>query len=256
MAELHVRASQWYENNDLMLEAFHHAAAANDVERAVRLMESKGMPLHLPGAATTILNWLESLPTTVLNAQPALWWKQAALSLTIGQTTGVEEKLQATEAALAAAALPGAELDDTSRNLIGKIAVARATLALAQHQAETILVQARRALEYLHPNNLPYRSEVIQAMGYAYYLQGDRAAAGRAYAEALSLAQASGNMINTILATTCLGQIQQLENQLYLAAATYQRVLQLIGDYSPANAGVVTFWTSSDLLRVERSGVR
>ena len=98
VAELHVRASQWYENNDLMLEAFHHAAAANDVERAVRLMESKGMP-PLPGAATAILNWLESLPTTVLNAQPALWWKQASLLLGMGQTTGVEEKLQATEAA-------------------------------------------------------------------------------------------------------------------------------------------------------------
>ena len=93
-------------------------------------------------------------------------------------------------------------------------------------------------------------------MGYAYYLQGDRAAAGRAYAEALALAQASGNMINTILATTCLGQIQQLENQLYLAAATYQRVLQLIRDYSPSNAGVSDFWTGSDLLRVERSGGR
>ena len=178
---------------------------------------------------------------TVLNAQPALWWKQASLLLGMGQTTGVEEKLQATEAALAAAALPGAELDDKSRNLIGQIAVARANLALAQHQAETILVQARRALEYLHPNNLPYRSEAIQAMGYAYYLQGDRAAAGRAYAEALAIAQASGNMINTILATTCVGQIQQLENQLYLAAETYQSVLQLVDDYSPSNAGVVYF---------------
>ena len=115
MAELHVRASQWYENNDLMLEAFHHAAAANDVERAERLIEGKGMPLHLPGAATTILNWLESLPTTVLDARPSLWWKQASLLLTLGQTAGVEGKLQATEAVLAAAALPDAELDDQTR---------------------------------------------------------------------------------------------------------------------------------------------
>ena len=231
VAELHVRASQWYENNDLLLEAFHHAAAANDVERAVRLMESKGMPLHLPGAATTILNWLESLPTTVLNARPELWWKQASLLLTLGQTAGVEEKLQATEAVLAAAALPDAELDDQTRNLIGEIAVARASLALAQHQAETIHVQARRALEYLHPNNLPYRSEALQAIGYAYYLQGDRAAAGRAYAEALALAQASGNMINTLLATTCLGQIQQLEKE--------GRVRQLTSVYARQN-GIVS----------------
>ncbi len=249
VAEYHIRASEWFENNDLMLEAFHHAAAADDVKRAVRLMESKEMPLHLPGAATAILKWLESLPMTVLNDQPALWWKQAALLLTSGQTTGVEAKLQATEAALAFAAVPDAEpvpsavegLDDHTRNLIGKIAVARANLALTQHQAETILLQARRALEYLHPNNLAYRSEAIRAMAYAYYLQGNRVAAGRAYAEALSLAQASGHLINTILATTGLGQIQQLENQLHQAAETYQRVLQLVDDYSPSNAGVVYF---------------
>ena len=110
--------------------------------------------------------------------------------LIIGQPTGVEEKLQATEAALASAALPGAELDETTRDLIGKIAAARANVAQAQAQTETILVQARRALEYLHPNNLSDRSMAIRSMGFAYYLQGDLAEAGRAYAEAYSLAQA------------------------------------------------------------------
>ena len=44
VAEYHIRASQWYEDNDLMLEAFHHAAAANDIERAERLMEKEGCP--------------------------------------------------------------------------------------------------------------------------------------------------------------------------------------------------------------------
>ena len=34
IAELQLHASEWYENNDLMLEAFRHAAAANDIERA------------------------------------------------------------------------------------------------------------------------------------------------------------------------------------------------------------------------------
>ncbi len=47
---------------DLILEAFTHAAAANDIERAERLMELKEMPLHLPGVPMTILKWLESLP--------------------------------------------------------------------------------------------------------------------------------------------------------------------------------------------------
>jgi len=234
IADLHIHASEWYEDNDIMLEAFRHAVVANDIERAVRLMESKKMPLHLRGAATAILSWLESLPTTLLDAKPALWWKQASLLLVIGQTTGVEEKLQAAEAALDVAAAP----NDTTRDLIGKIALSRATLALNQFEIETILIQARRALEYLDPDNLSYRSMATLTLGFAYYLQEDLAEAGRAYTKALSLAQAGGDITNTTLAKLRLGQIQAHSNQLYQAAETFRQILELIGEYSPSNAAV------------------
>ena len=62
------------------------------------------------------------------------------------------------------------------------------------YQAETILVYAHRALEYLHPNNTAYRSTATQIIGFAYYLQGDRDEADQAYTEALSLAQAGGDI--------------------------------------------------------------
>ncbi len=234
IAELNIRASEWYENNDRILDAFHHAAAADDIERAVRLMESKKMPLHRRGTATTILEWLESLPKSLLDARPAFWWKQAALMLDVGQTIGVEEKLQAAEAALIATAAPG----DTSRDLTGKIALARATLALNQFDTETILTQARRALEYLDSDNLSDRSTATLTLGFAYYLQEDLAEAGRAYAEALSLAQTGGDIANTTLATFRLAQIQSYRNQLHQAAETYQQVLELLGEYSPSNAAV------------------
>ena len=42
VAELHSRASRWYEDNGLEIEAFQHAAAANDVERAERLIGRQG----------------------------------------------------------------------------------------------------------------------------------------------------------------------------------------------------------------------
>jgi len=231
--ELHKRASEWYEHNDLMLEAFRHATAANDVARAACLMEDQRMLLRLPGVATTVLTWLESLPTTVLNAQPELWWKQAELLLLSGQIIGVEEKLKATEAALS-----GVELDDTTRNLIGKIALARAVLAQTHFQMETLLIQARRALEYLHPSNLAYRSDVTQAMGFAYYMQGDADAANRAYTEALSITQTTGDDDGIISALTRLGQVQEMQNQLGLAAEHYQRALQRVGDEPAPNVAV------------------
>ncbi|MDO9088449.1 MAG: LuxR C-terminal-related transcriptional regulator [Anaerolineaceae bacterium] len=235
---LQIQASEWYENNGYILEAFKHAVAANDIERANRLMEDKKMPLHLPGVPLIILNWLESLPTSLLNANPSLWWKQAAMMLESYQIIGVEEKLQATEAALALRNLPNTEMDEWTRNLEGKIAVARALLAQSQYQAETSLVQARRALEYLHPNNVAYRSTANQVMGFAHYIQGDRDAAEQAYTAALSLAQSAGDYDGELMATTRLGQIYEIRNKLHQAAENYQHVLSLMGEDPPPFATV------------------
>jgi ATP/maltotriose-dependent transcriptional regulator MalT len=222
---LHMRASQWYEDHGLELEAFHHAVAAGDVDRAARLVEGKGMPLQFRGAVIPVLHWLESLPKTVLDARPSLWVMSAsALSMT-GQLTGVEQKLQAAEAAL-----QGAEPDDQTRNLVGHIAAIRALVAAAENQVETIITQSRRALEYLHPDNLAVRTATIWKLGIAYQLQGDRAAASRAYSEAIAISQASGNIIINLSATVGLGQVQETENQLSLAAQTYRRLLKLAGE--------------------------
>ncbi|MFY9571030.1 MAG: LuxR C-terminal-related transcriptional regulator, partial [Blastocatellia bacterium] len=223
--ELHKRASGWYEDKNLEIEAFHHAAAANDFERAERLIEGKGMPLHFRGAVAPVLNWLASLPTTVLDAWPSLWTSYASVLLVTGQVTGVEQKLQAAEAAL-----QDAEPDDKNRDLVGRIAAIRATAAVNQNQVETIVAQSRRALEYLHPDNLAFRTSTIWKLGYAYHLQGDRAAASQAYTEVISIGKASGNVVFTLMATIGLGILQEGENHLDLAEQAYRRVLQLFGD--------------------------
>jgi len=228
-AEYHRRASQWYEDNGLEVEAFQHAAAANDIDRAAHLVEGKGMPLQFRGAVTLVLSWLASLPAAELDARPALWVMYAsALSMT-GQLAGVEPKLQAAEAALEAA-LHGAEPDARTRNLIGHIAAIRALLAAAQYQVEAIIAQSQRALEYLDPNNLPVRTATIWKLGLAYQFQGERAAASRAFSEAMAISQPSGNIIIHTCAMNGLGNIQETENQLYLAAETYRGVLHLAGD--------------------------
>jgi LuxR family maltose regulon positive regulatory protein len=260
VAEYHVRASQWYEDHGMELEAFHHAAAANDIERAERLIEGKGMPLYFRGALAPLLSWLETLPTTVLDSWPSLWTTYASVSLATGQAAGIEQKLQAAEAALAAA-LQGAEPDDKTRDLIGRIAAIRATLAIYQNQIETIICQSRRALEYLHPNNLAFRTFTTWKLAVAYQIQGDRPAAVRAFTEALSIAQSSGNIITTIVATVGLGGVQKTENQLHLAAETYRRVLQLAVDLPfdvssyQANLGLAhIYYEWNDLEAAEQHG--
>ena len=235
IAAHHVRASQWYEDHGLEVEAFRHAAAANDIERAERLIQGGSIPLHSLAAVTAIINWLDSLPKTALDARPWLWVRSGTSLLMAGQTTGVEEKLQAAEAALAAAS-QNANPDAETRDLMGQIASVRATLAILRYEPEAAIIQSRRAIEYLHPDNSPARTRAIWTLGFAYQLQGDRAAARQVYSEAMAIQQTSGNVYFTILPTTGLGQIQEADNQLHEAAESYRRSLQLFGDQEPPNA--------------------
>ncbi len=231
IAGYHIRASQWYEEHGLRFEAFRHATAAHDIERAERLIAEGGMPLHSLGVVTAILDWLNSLPKIVMDARPWLWVRSATSTLMAGRTTGVEEKLQAAEKAM-----PDGQPDDQTRDLIGQIAAIRATLAVVCYQSEAALLEARRALEHLHADNVPFRSRATCALGTACQLQGDRIAARRAYVEALAIAQAGGNLYYTVMALTNLGRMQEADNQLQQAAETYRRSLELLSDQGPPNA--------------------
>ncbi|WP_189009599.1 LuxR C-terminal-related transcriptional regulator [Paenibacillus marchantiophytorum] len=258
-AELHIRASEWYEDNGQEIEAFHHAVTAHDIERAARLVEGKGVPLLFRGAVAPVRNWLDSLSKEELDARPSLWAIYASSLLLGGQTTGVEQKLQSAERALQGAE-QGAEQDAKNLDTIGHIAAIRATLAVSKHEAATIIAESNRALAYLHPDNLPVRTATIWSLGYAYHLQGDRAAASKAYTEALSNSQMIGHVTITILASLGLGNIQVQENQLPLAAETFQQVLQLAGDpplaiACEAHLGLARiFYEWDDLEAAERHG--
>ena len=225
IATLHRRASQWCEANGLLLEAFQHAVAAEDIDRAAILVEGNGMPLHFRGAVKPVLDWLTGLPTHELDAHPNLWVTYASALLFTGQLTGIEPKLQAAEAVL-----PVDPADAPTRDLIGRIASIRATVAVSQHQAETIVTQAQRALDFLYPGNLPVRTATTWALGYAYELQGNRRAARQSYTAAVAAAEAIGHFIMHLMSTLGVAHMLEADNQLEQAAASYRVALKLAGD--------------------------
>ena len=222
IAEHEIRASEWYEDNGYEIEAFQHAVAANDVQRAERLVEGGGTPMHFRGAGAYVLNWLASLSKTELDASPSLWVIYASTLLFVGQHLAVEQKLQAAEAAL-----QDSGSDDKTKDLVGRIASLRATMAVIQNDVETIIAESLRAQKYLHPDNLIYRISATWALGVAYQFQGNRAAASRAFTKTISI---GGDSIYVIAATINLGNIQESDNQLTLAAKTYENSLHLAGD--------------------------
>jgi LuxR family maltose regulon positive regulatory protein len=224
ISELHLRASYWFEENGLVLKAFDHAVKANDIDRAECLMEGNGMPLQYRGIVAPILNWLKSLSEETMNARPSLRVAYASTLTMLGKPVdNIEEILGNVEVDL-----ESSEQDEISRDYIGQIAVIRAMLAIPRNQVDEILKQSNRALTYLHPDNLPLRTNAAWSLGYAFQLRGERSAAKEELKKALSISKASGNIMMSVATLTNLGQLYELENQLGLARDSYKQVLKLI----------------------------
>jgi LuxR family maltose regulon positive regulatory protein len=219
---LHTRASVWFENNGLEIEAFEHAVAANDLERAERIVEGDGIPLHFRGKGSYVLRWLESLPRTELTTKPSLQVMYASALLFVGRHTAVEQELQIAEASLQAA-----KENDKSRDLIGRIAAIRATLAVISNDVETIIAHALHAQEHLHANNKLFRSIATWSLGVANQFTGDSQAASEAFEKTIAI---GGKTIYTIAATINLGLIQEKDTKLSLATTNFKNAIEMGGD--------------------------
>jgi LuxR family maltose regulon positive regulatory protein len=251
--ELHISASKWYEENGMDVEAFHHAALANDYDRAERLIEGEGLPISFRGIVSPVLYWFDSLPESIFISRPSLWVTYAMTLLTIGQVGQAEEKLLAAENAL-----KDARDNELNKDLVGRIACIRANMAVGSKDIGILLEQLDSAFENLDPKNLTYRSAATWNLGVAFEFQGKREAAREAFSEALKDSEFSGNIYIQALASTGLANIQLAQNQLKEAEKSYWRVLDLVGDL-PIPVGVHIHyclgkiyyeWNKLDLARI------
>src|SRR3712207_5879431 len=101
--ELHLRASDWYEENALVAEAVDHALSAGDHERAARLMEGGIGQTWYRGEVMTLLGWLRKLPGEAMLRRPLLLVWYAAALMWVGRFEGVESLLREAEGAVGGA---------------------------------------------------------------------------------------------------------------------------------------------------------
>jgi LuxR family maltose regulon positive regulatory protein len=225
---VHARASLWFERNDFIVEAFRHAAASGDFARAEALIEDRRMPSHTREVMMEVIGWLDALPESVKNERPSLWVKSATFPLVAGITAGMEERLQAAELALRGK-------EDSERLLFGQISTARATLAISSYHIEDAKIHARRALELLADRDFSFRLAALWDLGMAYHFAGDRIEARRILEQVLSDSRSAGAVNFQIISALALGELEEGDNRLFLAAETFRRVLELSGEHPQPN---------------------
>jgi ATP/maltotriose-dependent transcriptional regulator MalT len=177
VAELHQRASAWFERQGLAAEAIHHALAGHDFVRAAALIEPIVIPLAMEGQQATVRRWLADLPDDLRRVRPRLVLAYAWVADFNSDFAAAEAHLREAEAAAQSWDADQAALRievDALRAVAGSILGDRHATDLGQ----IVFAQLDR--------NHPLYSTLAAGLSYAAFAAGDLAAANHMLQDALA----------------------------------------------------------------------
>jgi LuxR family maltose regulon positive regulatory protein len=233
---LHHRASRWYETHGMMAEAVGHALAADDADRAARMVEGNVLTMMDHGELAPLLAWLEALPDAVRRRYPWLCVAHAWALAYSGQLEQAALLLQDAEDALNGAGRDSAATPAPSpteaRHVAGHIATIRGYVAALKGDDPYAAELARRALDLLPEDDLTTRGFAARQLAFALRASAGLAAATEATMEASAISRAAGDSHVAIITLCDLAGLLSLQGHLHEAAAVYEDALQLAHKYA------------------------
>lgn len=222
--ELHRRASAWHATHGLSGAAIDHAIAGGDWDRVIHLITAIAQPLILRGEVTTLLRWLDKLPTAAAHGNVRLNLLHAWALVIANQINDLDARLRDLQALL------GAEAETA---LLGEVMALHSAQAAMRGDWREALAWALPALDQLPPTNM-YRSVLGLIIGGAHEAQGNLPAAIQRYSEAAAAARAAGNPLVDAAASSSLAAMYTTQGRLRAAAAEYRAVLRRATDATGA----------------------
>ncbi len=188
--EVHIRASEWYEREMMILEAVDHGLMANDSERVASLVDRYGDTLMFScGEANQLVRWIEQIPPEVIRDRPGIVRVYAWALTTVGRIDHAERLLNRAWADLDAAGSP-----DNRAEWEALLTAVQARVAAYKGDDRATITFGRRALDLLDPiAQAQVYSDVLLSMGFAHRALGDLDTATDTFAEAARLGRLHNN---------------------------------------------------------------
>lgn len=224
-ADLHLRASEWYEAQNQFIEAVQHALSSGAVDRAAGLIERHRWALLGRGEANTLHRWLDELPVEQLRNRPGLSLAYAWILSLSEQPEGIEAYLQDAEQALASR--PAQEIIEGENAIRGEIAILRAEIALGQSDIPRAIACCRQALELLPDESVSMRGVATYFLGHGERRNGNMVEAEQAYIEASDIGLKTDNLLLALHALANLSSVQIAMGRLREATQSSQRILEI-----------------------------
>jgi LuxR family maltose regulon positive regulatory protein len=241
-AELHRRASTWFESAGDTSQAISHALATGDTSRAADLMEPAMPMMGRERREAERARWLQSLPDDVLRVRPVLAVTYAGALAQVSDFATVGDRLSAVERSLRRddgswpeTPPPGFVVVDLDayRALPASIEMYRAALALHAGDPDGAVRRAREALALAPPDESLVRAGAGAIGGLAAWATGDLAAAHAAYTESVAGLRSIGFVADVLGCSITLGDLCQTQGRLGAALRTYEQGLDLAASTGP-----------------------
>ncbi len=238
VADLHRRASQWYDQHGQPSQAVRHALAAGDDERAADLVERAIPALQRNRQEATIRGWLNVIPDDIVRRRPVLAVGLIGALMSSNEFDGIEERLRDVERWFEPAASDREGVVIFSRGMVvgdksefarlpGAIQMYRSALALMRGDLPATLRHAQLAIDRAADGDDVVRAGASGLSGLAYWSRGDLEAADRAYSACVEGLQRAGHIADVLGCSIALGDIRSTQGRLGAALHTYQQGLQL-----------------------------
>lgn len=224
----HLRASAWYAANDDLAEAFQHALAAEDFERAAGLAERAWPGMEGAFQSAAWLGWVKKLPGAVVRSRAELCYQLGMAFSDIGEPETSEIHLQNAERALA-------DLPDQTGvvTLRGNIALTRAYNAQVQGKLTETIQYAEQAIQLIPAEDVYRRAQAAITLEFTHWASGDMETALNAIHAWIADMQKLGNPAFVIASAFAEADVQIVLGRLREAKKTYQQAIQLAAENGP-----------------------
>ncbi len=240
ISKYHLRASEWFEKNGDQAQAFHHAVAAGDFNRAAMLAEMYWLGMNESFQNAAWLGWIDQLPEKLIRSRPVLCTQMAWSFMNDGDVNASESRLQDAEHVLDGPPEKIIFVEDSQfRSLQARIAFARAYNAQALGKVSATLKYAEQALQLTPDDNDYLRAQTNAILTGAYWANGDLEAACKSMSDWIENAQKAGNFIFAIASGSGKADIQTAQGHLHEAIKTYQQSLHLAAEHEAESQRII-----------------
>jgi LuxR family transcriptional regulator, maltose regulon positive regulatory protein len=228
IAQYHIRASEWFEQNGDQAEAFHHLIAARDFSRAAGLAERCWQRMNDFYQSAAWLDWVKQLPEALICSRPVLCTQIAWGLMDFGEVDVSEKRLKDAEQCLENSPDEIVIVDkEKFRILPAMIAFVRCYNAQTQRDFISAMKFAELVFKLLPEENHFLRAQTAAVLGATYWANGNLEKACKSLSDWIDNALKVGNFVYSIAGASGKADILTAQGHLREAVSTLQKSLQL-----------------------------